>query len=59
VNAVLPKAVAQHQTTAFLRNALIRLSPWTLCAADSCNASDDSSFVNGIELFLDGGMAQI
>ncbi len=22
-------------------------------------ASDDSSFVNGIELFLDGGMAQI
>jgi len=22
-------------------------------------ASDDSSFVNGIELFVDGGMAQI
>ena len=34
VNAVLPMAVAQEHATAFLRNALIRLSPWTQCAAD-------------------------
>jgi NAD(P)-dependent dehydrogenase (short-subunit alcohol dehydrogenase family) len=30
-----------------------------LAKAVSFLASDDSSFVNGIELFVDGGMAQI
>jgi len=74
VNAISPGMVptpgydqfgfSEEQAKEFVRAAknipLGRVgTPDEIAKAVSSLASDDSSFVNGIELFVDGGMAQI